>query len=48
MGRCVLKCNENVVFMIEDKYFVDIWMFIWLGLCFVFILLIIFMFVIDF
>lgn len=46
-GRCALKCNENAAFTTEDKYFADIWMSIWSGLCFVSTLLTILTFVID-
>lgn len=46
-GRCALKCNENAAFSAEDKYFADIWMSIWSGLCFVSTLFTILTFVID-
>ena len=45
--RCALKCSENDAFTAEDKYFADIWMSIWAGLCFVSTLFTVLTFVID-
>lgn len=33
--RCALQCGYDDAFTSEDKYFADIWMAIWAGLCFV-------------
>lgn len=45
--RCAIKCNENDAFSSEDKYFADIWMSIWAGLCFVSTLFTVLTFLID-
>ncbi|XP_060597967.1 frizzled-4-like [Ruditapes philippinarum] len=45
--RCALKCEVNEAFSGKDKYFADIWMSIWAGLCFVSTLFTVLTFIID-
>ncbi|XP_041351723.1 frizzled-4-like [Gigantopelta aegis] len=45
--RCALKCEENDAFTTEDKFFADVWMAIWAGLCFVATLFTVLTFLID-
>ncbi|KAL4232753.1 cerebellum vasculature morphogenesis [Mactra antiquata] len=45
--RCALKCDKNEAFSGKDKYFADIWMSIWAGLCFVSTLFTVLTFLID-
>lgn len=45
--RCALQCRQNDAFSAEDKYFADIWMSIWSGLCFVSTLFTVLTFLID-
>lgn len=45
--RCALKCDKNEAFSGKDKYFADIWMSIWAGLCFVSTLFTVLTFIID-
>lgn len=45
--RCALKCDENEAFSGRDKWFADIWMSIWTGLCFVSTLFTVLTFFID-
>lgn len=45
--RCALKCNEDDAFSSKDKFFADIWMSIWAGLCFVSTLFTVLTFLID-
>ena len=45
--RCALKCGQNDAFTSDDKYFADIWMSIWAGLCFVSTLFTVLTFLID-
>ena len=45
--RCALKCGENDAFTTEDKFFADVWMAIWAGLCFVATLFTVLTFLID-
>ena len=45
--RCALKCSENDAFSSDDKYFADIWMSIWAGICFVSTLFTVLTFLID-
>lgn len=45
--RCALKCGQNDAFSSEDKYFADIWISIWAGLCFVSTLFTVLTFLID-
>ena len=45
--RCALKCGQNDAFSGEDKYFADIWMSIWAGLCWVSTLFTVLTFLID-
>ncbi|KAH3727072.1 frizzled-4-like [Dreissena polymorpha] len=45
--RCALKCDQDEAFSAKDKYFADIWMSIWAGLCFVSTLFTVLTFLID-
>ncbi|XP_046374300.1 frizzled-4-like [Haliotis cracherodii] len=45
--RCALKCSEHDAFTTEDKFFADVWMAIWAGLCFVATLFTVLTFLID-
>ena len=45
--RCAMKCKSNDAFSTEDKYFADIWMAIWAGLCFVSTLFTVLTFLVD-
>ncbi|XP_052808670.1 frizzled-4-like [Mya arenaria] len=45
--RCALECDKNEAFSGKDKYFADIWMSIWAGLCFVSTLFTVLTFLID-
>lgn len=45
--RCALKCSEDDAFNQEDKFFADIWMSIWTGLCFVSTMFTVLTFLID-
>lgn len=45
--RCALQCGYHDAFSSEDKYFADIWMAIWAGLCFVSTLFTVLTFIIE-
>ena len=45
--RCALLCGEDDLFDSGDKYFADIWMSVWAGLCFVSTLFTVLTFLID-
>ena len=45
--KCVLLCDQDDIFTRENKYFADIWMSTWAGLCFVSTLLTVITFLID-
>lgn len=45
--RCALECEQNEAFSGKDKYFADIWISIWAGLCFVSTLFTVLTFLID-
>ncbi|CAH1798577.1 unnamed protein product [Owenia fusiformis] len=45
--KCALRCGEDDLFNEGDKYFADIWMGIWAGLCFVSTLFTVLTFLID-
>lgn len=45
--RCALKCDQNEAFSGRDKWFADVWMSIWAGLCFVSTLFTVLTFLID-
>lgn len=45
--RCALKCDQHDAFTGRDKWFADIWMSIWAGLCFVSTLFTVLTFLID-
>jgi frizzled protein 4 len=45
--KCAILCGEDDLFTRDDKYFADIWMSIWAGVCFVSTLLTVLTFIID-
>ncbi|XP_064629514.1 frizzled-4-like [Lineus longissimus] len=45
--KCAIICGEDDLFSQDDKYFADIWMSIWAGVCFVSTLLTVLTFIID-
>lgn len=47
MELCVVLCNEEGIFKIFDKNVVDMWMILWLILCFFCILVVFCMFFVD-
>ncbi|XP_013419788.1 frizzled-4-like [Lingula anatina] len=46
-NKCALLCNADHLFSKDDKYFADIWMSVWAGLCFVSTLFTVLTFLID-
>lgn len=45
--RCALQCGQHDAFSAEDKYFADIWIAIWAGVCFVSTLFTVLTFIIE-
>ncbi|CAL1534636.1 unnamed protein product [Lymnaea stagnalis] len=45
--RCAMLCKENVAFTDDNKYFANVWMAVWAGLCFTSTLFTILTFLID-
>lgn len=45
--KCALQCGQHDAFTSEDKYFADIWMTIWAGVCFVSTLFTVLTFIIE-
>lgn len=45
--RCALLCDQNDIFTDDNKYFANVWMAVWAGLCFVSTMFTVLTFVID-